>query len=420
MFSTIFNNTVLSVKSNYILKYNMNYNNFNNNNNNNYYRKKSLSHEQRERIFKTEKKKKNNNNNKFNIWSIYNRISIVIIVILSTIILLFTVIIPVVFRFYTSVHYAAVFAHFWDTDLYHYQAYWPKSIHQFVLENEEDLDSAGHPIQLGVWYIPSSEYYNKKDNTWITNDSALTSSNSHNQRNNQLMVLYVHGAGATRGSYPRVSLYKRLSNYLKVQVIAFDYCGFADSSPIRPTIGGLIRDTKVVYKWILSRGVSPQSVLFWGHSLGSAVVIRLLATASKMPIPKCLILEAPMTSLSEAIETSTYTRLFRLLPWFKWCFITPLINNCDLNFDSLNMLHKVRCPLLVLHAKDDDAIPMRQGITLYRTARRKQPLSVRYKARLHQFGIMSDYHLGHHMINRAPDFISTIDNFLQELKDSKD
>lgn len=315
--------------------------------------------------------------------------------------ILFLVIIPCIFRFWTSLHYSAVFAHIIDQNLNQYSEYHSKSLRNFLVENEDDLDASGEPIKLGVWYLPPGE------------SQVRTEADSKLFQDTNLVILYVHGAGSTRGAYPRNALYKRLSNGLKAHIVAFDYRGFGDSSPVTPTAGGLVRDTRTMYHWILEQGVSPERVILWGHSLGSAVVIRMLSSERTRPL--AAILEAPLTNLSEAIESSHHLKFFRPLPYFHFCFITPITTNPDINFNSLHLLPKVKCPLLVLHATDDTQIPIAQGLTLYRCACVKQPDGVRTRARFHRFKPEPNFPLDHSWLYRAKELITVVSEFIREL-----
>lgn len=44
------------------------------------------------------------------------------------------------------------------------------------------------------------------------------------------------------------------------------------------------------------------------------------------------------------------------LPWGETTFIQPIIDN-DLNFNSSKYILDVDCPIMILHARDDDIIP---------------------------------------------------------------
>ncbi|KAJ6218697.1 hypothetical protein RDWZM_004509 [Blomia tropicalis] len=230
-------------------------------------------------------------------------------------------------------------------------------------------------IQLGVWHTRPS---------W----RCKPQTESDRFKDAQLVILYVHGAGGTRAKSFRVSFYRRLTNELNVDIISFDYRSFADSSDhVAPSAPGLANDTFAMLRWIQSHSVPSNKIMIWAHSLGTAVSIRMWAENifQDNQLPLGLVLEAPFTSLKDEIEQFPPARWFKWLPWFNYCIRDPIINNPNLNFDSISLLHRIERPIMILHSLYDPIIPFEQGLQLYQRAKMVQPKMVANKTVLHLF-----------------------------------
>lgn len=202
-----------------------------------------------------------------------------------------------------------------------------------------------------------------------------------------------------------------MTERLQVSVVAFDYRGFADSVGGQPTAPGITNDTEAVYEWILSEGLStPKQVIFWGHSLGTAVVVRLLSQLSEEATPLAAVLEAPFTNLREEIWAFPISKLFNYLPYFGYTVVDPIVTDKKLNFDSLSLLPQVRTPLLVLHSKDDPVIPFHLGKRLYESAKQTQPQKIANKTTFHDFPAGKKYY--HDWITQASELPQIVIHFI--------
>ncbi len=133
-------------------------------------------------------------------------------------------------------------------------------------------------------------------------------------------------------------------------VLIFDYRGYGRSTG-EPTEEGIYSDARLCYDWLLNeKDYRPDDVLIFGRSLGGAVAIDLASKAS------CggLIVESSFTSVAHMAR-----RIFPILP-------TSLL--LRYNFDSLDKVAKVGCPVLITHSPHDDMIPYDMGEKLYESA----------------------------------------------------
>jgi uncharacterized protein len=76
-------------------------------------------------------------------------------------------------------------------------------------------------------------------------------------------------------------------------VLLFDYRGFG-GNPGHPSEEGLARDARAAYRFLIEEGIPADQLLYYGESLGAAVVTEL---ATEHP-PAGLVLRSPFTDLA--------------------------------------------------------------------------------------------------------------------------
>lgn len=269
----------------------------------------------------------------------------------------YLVVIPALFR-YTTVQRRLMFRNEHDRVVRSPERYGFKGAQVFYLNSEDN-------IRIGLWHIPPQGKSERASNEGVRHFS-----------DGRLVVMYAHGAGGSRASKHRIALYRLLTEKLKLHVVTFDYRGFADSTYVWPTSEGTVTDASTVYRWIIEQGATPDRILLWGHSLGSGIVVRLLSSLPTCSSPFAAVLEAPFTTIKEVLQHCSISRLWNFLPYFESCFVERIINNPETNFDSVSLLDRVRCPLLILHARKDWIVDYRLGERLYQTAMNVQPKEV--------------------------------------------
>ena len=120
------------------------------------------------------------------------------------------------------------------------------------------------------------------------------------------------------------------------------YCGSTGA----PTEVGLHTDARSAYDWV-TQSYEASRLVAYGESLGTGVAVRL---ASEQPLAG-LILDAPYTSTAD-VASLTY--------WYvpvSWLMLDQ--------FRSLDIIEKVKAPILILHGTDDRTIPFAFGERLY-------------------------------------------------------
>lgn len=154
-------------------------------------------------------------------------------------------------------------------------------------------------------------------------------------------LLYSHGNGEDIGDDLPILAEFRHSGFA---VFAYDYRGYGTSTG-SPSENGVYEDVQAAYDYLIHTfGVQPRRIISFGHSLGAAAAIELAATR---PVGG-LIADAPFLS---AFRVPTRVQL---LPWDK--------------FNNASRIRRVRCPVLVIHGRSDQAIPWSHGEHLYELA----------------------------------------------------
>uniref|UniRef100_A0A3P9K3E1 AB hydrolase-1 domain-containing protein n=1 Tax=Oryzias latipes TaxID=8090 RepID=A0A3P9K3E1_ORYLA len=169
----------------------------------------------------------------------------------------------------------------------------------------------------------------------------------------QPVIIYLHGNVGTRS----VFLWDpQLLSAAGFHVLSLDYRGFGDSSG-HPSEAGLTSDALYLQQWVKTRsGGSP--VCLWGHSLGSGVAtnaaVRLQEGGGALPFP---------SGCHGNRKNKTKEKLFGIytfLPGLK-DFLFDLLEKNQIEFANDKNLKTLTCPLLILHAEDDNVVPHRMG-----------------------------------------------------------
>jgi uncharacterized protein len=159
-------------------------------------------------------------------------------------------------------------------------------------------------------------------------------------------LFYLHGnAGSLAHRAGRVRLY-RSRGY---GVFMFAYRGFSGSTGA-PSESNIVGDALMAYDRLKTLGPRDEEIVVYGESLGTAVAVQVAANRR----PNGLVLESPFSS---AADVGSY--LYPFLP-VRWLL--------EDRFESVEHIHNVKAPLLVLHGEDDRIVPIRFGRKLYAAA----------------------------------------------------
>ena len=171
-----------------------------------------------------------------------------------------------------------------------------------------------------------------------------------------LTWMWFGGAGGNLSL--RVGEFAAVRRHTGANIFGFDYRGFGNSSG-KATVRNTATDARAALAHLQrAYGADQAHTLFMGISMGAAVSIRLAAESWS---PLAMALVAPFASLRDM------GRLF--YPTLTWS--GRLIGD---RYNSVALVDRIDCPLLILHGTDDELVPLAQGRKLFDAAREPKRL----------------------------------------------
>ena len=157
------------------------------------------------------------------------------------------------------------------------------------------------------------------------------------------VILYCHGNGGNI-SY-RIDYLKTFAS-LGLSTFIFDYRGYGKSRGT-PTEQGTHLDAQAAWRLLTQeRKTPPREIVLYGESLGGAIAARL----AREKTPGALVLHSAFTSLPD-VAADVYPFLpARLLSRYR--------------YNTLSHVAEVKCPVLIIHSKDDEIVSYRHGLKL--------------------------------------------------------
>lgn len=200
----------------------------------------------------------------------------------------------------------------------------------------------------------------------------------------QVTVLVLNGnAGNRAHRAPLAAALERLG----LQVLLLDYRGYG-GNPGNPTEEGLVEDGRAARAYLAARrDVDASRIVYLGESLGTAVAIRL---AVEHP-PAALILRSPFTSMVDLGQHH-----YPFLP------VRLLLRD---RFEVLDLIRRVRVPLLVVVGRRDRVVPVENSQRVFAAATGPKALVVLPDADHNDFDLLA----GNNMM-------AAIDDLLQPLR----
>jgi pimeloyl-ACP methyl ester carboxylesterase len=164
--------------------------------------------------------------------------------------------------------------------------------------------------------------------------------------------LYLHGNGSNVGAnVEHANRFHRLG----LSVFVIDYRGYGKSQGDFPSESQVYEDAQLAWDYLVKqRGVNPNQIYIYGHSLGGAIAIDL---AVRHPEAAGLIVEGSFTSTRAMVDFQK--GLFWLFP------IDLLLTQ---RFDSLSKVDRLQMPVLFIHGTADNVVPVEMSKKLFDAA----------------------------------------------------
>lgn len=158
-------------------------------------------------------------------------------------------------------------------------------------------------------------------------------------------LLYLHGT--FRNLYrnqPKIDALREAG----FAILAVDYRGWGDSSPIIPSEETITADARLAWSELVRRQPAPGQRVIFGHSLGGAVAVRLASGLRHGHDYGALVLESTFTRLPDVAAEVGF-----------WGRVAASVTT--LEFDSLARIGQVDAPIVMLHGDADDTVPVHLG-----------------------------------------------------------
>ena len=195
---------------------------------------------------------------------------------------------------------------------------------------------------------PSSIGLSFEDITFETSDGLKLSGWFVPSAGDRGVILFCHGnAGNISHRLESIQIYHQLG----LDIFIFDYRGYGQSEG-KPSESGTYEDVDAAWQYLVSgRQIDPNRIVIFGRSLGGAVA----AWQARNHTPGVLILESTFTSVPD-IAAKLYPFLpVKLLSRFK--------------YDTVGYLDGIKCPVLIIHSRNDEIMPFKHGQRLFDVAR---------------------------------------------------
>ena len=161
------------------------------------------------------------------------------------------------------------------------------------------------------------------------------------------VILFCHGnAGNISHRLDSIILF----HHLRLSTFIFDYRGYGKSQG-KITEVGTYTDAEAAWRYLVKmKELAPNEIIIFGRSLGGAVASML----AKNHKSKGLILESTFTSIPD-VAADIYPFL-------------PIRNFTRFTYPTIENMKDVKCPVLIVHSRDDDIIPFTHGRRIFEAA----------------------------------------------------
>ncbi|EGT58506.1 hypothetical protein CAEBREN_12751 [Caenorhabditis brenneri] len=209
-----------------------------------------------------------------------------------------------------------------------------------------------HPCADDVKYVEGFAVKTKKKNT--IGCVHIPCPDGHSPR---FTLLYSHPNGSDLSDHlTGVPSLVDLARFYRCEVYSYDYSGYGISGGIASE-ANLYADIRAVYEYItIEKLVDPKRLVLLGYSIGSAATIELLRHEKERK-PAGVILQAPPTSILRVIGNIVGRKKHLEKP-----------TCCMDRFVTVDKIHEIEIPILIIHGKDDHTVPIEHGELLCQRA----------------------------------------------------
>lgn len=190
---------------------------------------------------------------------------------------------------------------------------------RFGMDYEEYFYQTPDGEELNAWYLPSPQ-------------------------RGYFTLIYFHGnAGNISHRLQKIDSFLRRG----INVFIFDYRGYGKSSG-SPSEEGVYIDARASYDFIKkTKNLDPGEIILYGKSLGGSIASHLATEVT----PAGIVMNSTFTSVEGMARI-----IFPFLP------VRHFLSS---EYNSVENVKKIECPLLIMHSPSDEIVPFRMGEELY-------------------------------------------------------
>lgn len=158
-------------------------------------------------------------------------------------------------------------------------------------------------------------------------------------------LLYLHGT--FRNLYQNLPKIEALRE-AGFSVVAVDYRGWGDSTPIIPSEATIVADAWRAWDELAQRQPNPRKRVIYGHSMGGTVAVALASQLRYGSDYGALALESTFTSLPDVAAAAGF-----------WGRVGAALTT--MQFDARSRIGVVDAPVWMLHGTEDRTVPVELG-----------------------------------------------------------
>jgi pimeloyl-ACP methyl ester carboxylesterase len=228
-------------------------------------------------------------------------------------------------------------------------------IYRPTRQNKVCAENAGLPVEM-VTPVQIPTHDNLLLNGWHVsadmNSCAVVDAKNEESRNSRGLVIHFPGNARNR-AFRGVNCLTLAE--LGVDVLLVDYRGYGEN-PGAPREEHIACDARAIRNFAVEQlGFPLSKTVIYGESLGGGVATRLAAeTCAEGTFPAGLILSSTFPSLADAGLS--------LYPWL------PVRRFLVERYRSIDHISRVASPLLVVHGREDEILPIELGRSLFNAA----------------------------------------------------
>jgi uncharacterized protein len=166
-------------------------------------------------------------------------------------------------------------------------------------------------------------------------------------------LLYLHGTFRNLyKNYPKIEVLRDAG----FSVVAVDYRGWGDSTPIVPSEATIYADAQSAWSEVVRLQPDPGKRVIYGHSLGGTVAVDLASRLHYGSDYAALALESTFSNVPDLAASAGF-----------WGRLGASLTT--LEFDAASKIGRVDAPVLMLHGTADRTVPVELGRRLRDAAR---------------------------------------------------